>query len=71
MIMCNLISTYIKVKLYLVLCFILQAMYRGHWVRRRLREVMEGARCVSEEEDSFDEDINLDSMDEVRTICVL
>ena len=44
-----------------------QAMYRGYWVRSRLCEVMQGARRVSNEENSLEEDVDLNLMDDVST----
>ena len=48
-----------------VLCCFLQAVYRGHSLRRKLREVMERARHISDDDASFEEDINMDYVDEV------
>ena len=48
----------------------LQAVYRGHTLRRKLREVLEKANDISDDEASFEEEIHLDYLDEVSgLIC--
>lgn len=47
-----------------VLCFV-QAVYRGHFLRRKLQEVRERAHHISDDDASFEEDINMDYVDEV------
>lgn len=48
-----------------LLCCVLQAVYRGHSLRKKLRKIMESAHHISDDDTSFEEDINLDSMNEV------
>jgi hypothetical protein len=43
---------------------VIQAMYRGYWVRCKLRQVMQHAKCVSDEENSLEEDIDLNVNEE-------
>ena len=40
-------------------------MYRGYWVRCKLRQVMQHAKYVSDEENSLEEDIDLNMNEEV------
>ena len=48
----------------------LQAVYRGHSLRRKLQEVLEKSNHISDDEASFEEEINLDYLDEVsELIC--
>ena len=39
--------------------FILQAVYRGYWVRCKLSEVIQKAKYKSEDDSSVEEDIDL------------
>ena len=42
-------------------------MYRGYWVRQRLRDVIQRAKYCNDEESSLEEDIDLD-MNEVSSV---
>ena len=53
---------------YTFVFYILQAVYRGYWVRCKLREVIQEAKYESEEDSSLEEDIDLNWRKDVRKL---